>query len=74
MVGIAALCASVTGHMFRPLGWPKRLLLAVVALAAIGPDPMVSTATSLLVLAFAAWDAWAARRAPTAATASAGVG
>ncbi len=60
-VGVAALCAVVSGHMFRPLGWPARLGLAAVALAAIGGDLAVSAATSVVLLGFAAWDARAAR-------------
>ncbi len=71
-IGVSALCAAVTGHMFRPLGWLKRFLVAAVSLAAISPELTVSVATSLLLLAFGAWDAWAARRAPLAATRPAG--
>lgn len=62
-IGIAALSAAVTGHMFRPLRWPTRAGLALLALAAVGPSIGVSIATSLLLLAFAAWDARAARLA-----------
>lgn len=71
MIGISAVCAAVSGHLFRPLGWARRGFLAAVALAAIGPDLVVSVATSLVLLAFGAWDAWAARRAPAPAAASA---
>jgi TRAP transporter 4TM/12TM fusion protein len=73
-VGIGALCAAVTGHMFRPLGWAKRLFLAGVALAAIGPNLVVSVATSLLLLAFGAWDARAGRRALVTAEPGASAG
>lgn len=59
-IGIAALAAAVTGHLFRPLGWPKRLFLVATALAAVSPSLAVSVATSLALLAFAAWDGWAA--------------
>ena len=64
VIGIGALWAAVTGHMFRPLGRGRRLLLAAVALAAIGPNIALSVATSVALLALGAWDAWAARRAP----------
>jgi TRAP transporter 4TM/12TM fusion protein len=60
-VGIAALSAAVTGHLFRPLTWPRRVLLAGAALAAIGPHPAVSVGTALTLLAFGAWD-WARGR------------
>jgi TRAP transporter 4TM/12TM fusion protein len=62
-IGVSALCAAVTGHMFRPLSWLKRLGLAVVSLAAIGPELMVSITTGVALLGFAAWDGLAARRA-----------
>ncbi|HEU5319633.1 MAG TPA: TRAP transporter fused permease subunit, partial [Methylomirabilota bacterium] len=62
-VGIAALSAAVTGHMFRPLGWPARLALAAAALAAVGPHVAVSLVTSALIVAFGAWDAWRGRTA-----------
>jgi TRAP transporter 4TM/12TM fusion protein len=61
-IGIAALSAAVAGHLFRPLGWPRRLLLAAVALAAVGPRLGASVATSLALVAFAAWD-WREARA-----------
>ncbi|HXH83125.1 MAG TPA: TRAP transporter fused permease subunit, partial [Candidatus Tectomicrobia bacterium] len=54
LVGIAALSAAVTGHMFTPLSWPARLGVAAVALAAIGPDLSVSVATSAVLLAVGA--------------------
>jgi TRAP transporter 4TM/12TM fusion protein len=73
VIGVSALCAVVSGHLFRPLGWLKRLFLGAVAMAAISPDLAVSVATSLVLLAFAAWDAWAARRAPARTPAPAGV-
>jgi TRAP transporter 4TM/12TM fusion protein len=71
-IGVSALCAAVTGHMFRPLGWPKRLGIVAVSLAAISPNLAVSVATSLALLAFGAWDARAARRAPLATARPAG--
>jgi TRAP transporter 4TM/12TM fusion protein len=55
-VGIAALSAAVAGHMFRPLDWPRRVLLTAIALFAISPDLLVSVATSALLLGFALWD------------------
>lgn len=66
-IGVSALCAAVTGHMFRPLGRLKRLALIIVALAAISPSLTVSMATSVVLLGFGTWDAWAARRTPLAA-------
>lgn len=66
-IGVSALCAAVTGHMFRPLGRLKRLVLIIVALAAISPSLTVSMATSVVLLGFGTWDAWAARRTPLAA-------
>ena len=60
-IGISTLSAAVTGHMFGPLGWPKRLFLAVVSLAAITPDLMISVGTSIVLLAFAVWDGRLAR-------------
>ncbi len=68
-IGVSALCAAVTGHMFRPLGPAARIFLAAVALAAIGPDLTVSVATSVVLLAFGVWDASAARRAARAGAA-----
>ncbi len=55
-IGISALSAAVAGHMFRPLDWPKRCLLAAVALAAISPNLTVSATTSVLIVGFALWD------------------
>jgi TRAP transporter 4TM/12TM fusion protein len=55
-IGIAALSAAVTGHLFTPLGWVRRVALAVVALAAVGPDLAVSLATSAILLLLGAWD------------------
>jgi TRAP transporter 4TM/12TM fusion protein len=60
-IGISALCAAVTGHMFRPLGWSKRIGLIAISLAAISPHLTVSVATSVVLLAFGVWDAWASR-------------
>jgi TRAP transporter 4TM/12TM fusion protein len=62
VIGISALCAAVSGHLFRPLGWGRRALLAAVALAAVGPDLTLSVASSVALLALGAWDAWAARQ------------
>ena len=64
IVGISALSAAVAGHMFGPLSWPKRLFLIAVALAAIGPYFAVSLASSVVLIAYAVWDARAARQAP----------
>ena len=63
-IGISALCASLAGHMFTPLGWPARVFLAAVSLAAISPDLLVSVATSLVLLAFGAWNWWQERQHP----------
>jgi TRAP-type uncharacterized transport system fused permease subunit len=60
-IGIAALCAAVTGHMFRPLGLAKRVAVAAVALAAVSPDLAISLVTSAVLLAFGAWDLRGAR-------------
>jgi TRAP transporter 4TM/12TM fusion protein len=65
--GVSALAAAVAGHMFRPLSWPQRVLVAAVALAAIGPSLAVSVVTTLALLAFAVWDARGARRQERAA-------
>jgi TRAP-type uncharacterized transport system fused permease subunit len=62
MVGITALSAAVAGYMFRPLSWLQRGFLVAVSLAAISPHLTVSVATSLTVLAFAAWEARSAAR------------
>ena len=64
VVGISALCASLAGHMFRPLGWGQRALLAALSLAAISPHLTVSLVTSAIVLAFGTWDWWHERRRP----------
>jgi TRAP transporter 4TM/12TM fusion protein len=66
-IGIAALCAAVTGHMFRPLAWPARLVLTVVALGAITSNITVSVVTSLVLLAFGVWDWRLDRRRPVVA-------
>ena len=63
-IGVAALCAAVTGHMFRALGWPARLFLAAVSLGAITSSLAVSLATSVILVAFAFWDWRAAPPAP----------
>jgi TRAP transporter 4TM/12TM fusion protein len=70
-VGVSALAAVVTGHMFRPLSWRTRAGVAAVALAAIGPSLVVSALTTVALLLFAAWDARGARRAERAASAAA---
>jgi len=64
IVGISALSAAVAGHMFGPLSWPKRLFLIAVALAAIGPYVAVSVASSVVLIAYAVWDARVARQTP----------
>jgi len=64
IVGISALSAAVAGHMFGPLSWPKRLFLTAVALAAIGPYVAVSLASSVVLIAYAVWDARVARQTP----------
>ena len=73
-IGIAALSAVVTGHMFRPLTLARRIFLAAVALAAIGPNLTLSAVTSVVLVAFAAWDWSRARREtlPAASVASGG--
>jgi hypothetical protein len=50
--------------MFTPLGWGKRVSLAVVALTAISPNIAVSVATSIVLLAFGVWDHRQERRRP----------
>jgi TRAP transporter 4TM/12TM fusion protein len=64
LIGITALSAAVTGHMFGPLSWPQRALLGVVSLAAISHDVLVSVGTSAILVAFALWDWRRARPAP----------
>jgi TRAP-type uncharacterized transport system fused permease subunit len=66
LVGIAALSAAVTGHMFGPLSWAQRAFLGVVSLAAISHHVGVSVVTSLVLIAFALWDSRRARRATAA--------
>ncbi|HZS32423.1 MAG TPA: TRAP transporter fused permease subunit [Methylomirabilota bacterium] len=63
-IGIAALSAAVTGYLFRPLHWPRRLALSALAVAAIGPSLVVSAATSLALVAYGAWDRHRARARP----------
>ena len=73
VVGISALSAAAAGYMFRPLGWPQRLFLIAVSLAAISSHPGVSVATSGVLILYAVWDWRAARReAGRAAAALAG--
>ncbi len=64
LVGIAALSAAVAGHMFGPLPWGRRAFVIAVALAAIGPHVAVSIASSLVLLAYMAWDARHTRTVP----------
>jgi TRAP-type uncharacterized transport system fused permease subunit len=66
LVGIAALSAAVTGHMFGPLSWAQRAFLGAVSLAAISHHVGVSVVTSLVLIAFALWDSRRARRATAA--------
>ncbi|MBI2491908.1 MAG: TRAP transporter fused permease subunit [Candidatus Rokubacteria bacterium] len=61
VIALSVLSAAAAGHMFRPLGWGPRLLLIAVALAAISAQLTVSVLTSLLLVAFAAWD-WSRAR------------
>ena len=63
-IGIAALCAAVTNHMFAPLGWWRCALLTVIALATITSNLTVSVITSLVLLAFGVWDWRRAGRLP----------
>jgi len=67
IIAITAPSAAVAGHMFRA-SWPQRGFLIAVALAAISSHRAVSVATSVVLLAFAAWDARAARVATAAPT------
>jgi len=64
LVGITALSAAVTGHMFGPLSWPHRTFLIVVSLAAISHDVLVSVITSVVLVVYALWDWRRARPAP----------
>jgi TRAP-type uncharacterized transport system fused permease subunit len=71
-IGIAALCAVVTNHMFAPLGRWRGAFLAVIALAAITSNLAVSVVTSLILVAFGAWDWRRAGRLPRMTTAGVG--
>ena len=62
VIGITALSAAAAGYMFRPLGWPQRLFLVAVALAAISSHLAVSVATSVVLVLYAVWDWRGARR------------
>ncbi len=62
VIGISALSAAAAGYMFRPLTWPKRLLLIGVSLAAISTHLTVSLVTSVALVAFGVWDWSRARR------------
>jgi TRAP transporter 4TM/12TM fusion protein len=70
-IGIAALCAALTNHMFAPLGWWRCTFLAVVSLATITASLAVAIATSLVLLAFAVWD-WRRAIPPPVATTAVG--
>jgi TRAP transporter 4TM/12TM fusion protein len=63
-IGIVTLGAAVAGHMFGPLSWPVRAVLVAVSLVAISPDVSHSIASSVVLIAFALWDARRSRRAP----------
>ena len=67
-IGIAALCAVVTNHMFAPLGWWRGVFVAAVALAAITSSLTVSVITSLILVAFGVWDWRRAGRLPRMTT------
>jgi len=69
-VGISALCATLAGHMFTPLGWGARTFLTAVSLAAISPSLTVSVVTSAIIIAFGVWDSRRARSRPTPAPVS----
>ena len=62
VIGITALSAAAAGYMFRPLGWPQRIFLVAVALAAISSHLAVSVATSVVLVLYAVWDWRGARR------------
>ena len=62
VIGITALSAAAAGYMFRPLGWPQRIFLVAVALAAISSHLAVSVATSVVLVLHAVWDWRGARR------------
>ena len=69
-IGIAALCAVVTNHMFAPLGWWRCIFLGTIALATITANLTVSVLTSLVILAFGVWDWRRAGRLPPVPTLS----
>jgi TRAP transporter 4TM/12TM fusion protein len=62
VIAITALSAAAAGYMFRPLGWPQRLVLVAVALAAVSSHLAVSVATSVVLVLYAVWDWRGARR------------
>jgi TRAP transporter 4TM/12TM fusion protein len=72
-IGISALCAAVTNHMFAPLGWWRCAFLVVVSLATITASLTVSVVTSLVLVAFAVWDYRRAGALPRAMTTRVGV-
>jgi TRAP transporter 4TM/12TM fusion protein len=74
LIAVSALCAAVTGYMFRPMGWGRRLAVIVVSLAAISSSLTVAVVTSLILLGFGVWDAWSARRSPLVSPRPAGAG
>jgi TRAP-type uncharacterized transport system fused permease subunit len=72
-IGIAALCAAVTNHMFAPLGWWRCAFLALLSLGAITSNVTVSVVTSLVIVAFAVWDWRRAGQLPRVTTTVVGV-
>jgi TRAP-type uncharacterized transport system fused permease subunit len=62
VIAITALSAAAAGYMFRPLGWPQRLVLVAVAFAAVSSHLAVSVATSVVLVLYAVWDWRGARR------------
>ncbi len=56
LIGISALCAAIAGHMFGPLGWVQRIVLAAVSLATITSSLLVAAVTGLALLAWGIWD------------------
>ena len=67
-IGIAALCAAVTNHMFAPLGWWRIVFLVVVSFAAITASLAIAVATSVVLIAFMIWDRRRAGALPRATT------
>jgi TRAP transporter 4TM/12TM fusion protein len=71
-IGIAALCAAVTNHMFAPLGWWRATFLVIVSLTAITANVTISIATSVILIAFAVWDRHRAGTLPRVTTTAVG--